>query len=767
MCYYQCGTINRWKRSGERMPIEMKRGAVELHDHDSEWEVIARETIGRLWRLFGSAAKDIQHVGSTAITLIKAKPIIDIAVAVDSFEAVTPLIPALEKEGWTKSRMHTVANDMLFVDDDEVADTRTHHIHVVIYGSAQWHNYINLRDYLNACPEKARTYEKLKIELAEKYPDDRNAYTVGKEAFMNKCLTEASLWAGLLDIAGYDKFVKIEPVTKGWSDDKKYYVETAANRRMLLRVSDVSELDRKKAEYEMMKRVYRLGVLTSEPLGFGLCDGGKRCYSLSSWIDGEDAEKALPLMSETEQYMLGLIAGEALRKIHTLSAPAGIAEWQERYFAVMDERIAAFHDNRVNFENDTVILDYLKNNRQVIKNRSQCFRHSDYSIGNLMITVTKDISVVDWEVDDFDNFGDTWLDFTDVVWGADKSPHFASGVINGYFDGEPPKEFWEVLMYYVFTGILTSLARVANTHEDALSNEIRLFMEALRWFEYTKNPVPTWYLRDLYYQWIDGVPLQLKTPFDLDFVHQYGTVFKVFDTQDSGNLCFGVENGGKRYFIKFAGAPTARYNGQSEDAITRLKETVPIYQDLAHPNLIRFIKAEEIGGGFALIFEWVDAVCAQMMYPADYQKFRELPLGTKNHIFEDIMAFHAFVAEKGYVAIDFYDGSIMWDAGNERTIICDIDFYQKSPYVGRMGLWGSTRFVSPEERTDGAVIDEVTNVYTMGATAFCLFANSNRSPDAWPLSPERYAVVKKAISDERDQRQQSIEQLIAEWRAAK
>ena len=130
------------------------------------------------------------------------------------------------------------------------------------------------------------------------------------------------------------------------------------------------------------------------------------------------------------------------------------------------------------------------------------------------------------------------------------------------------------------------------------------------------------------------------------------------------------------------------------------------------------------------------------------------------------MAFHTYVVEKGYVAIDFYDGSIMWDAGNKRTVICDIDFYQKSPYVGRMGLWGSSRFVSPEERTDGAVIDEVTNVYTMGATAFCLFANSDRSPEAWPLSPERYAVVKRAVSHKRDDRQQSIEQLIAEWRAA-
>ena len=269
-------------------------------------------------------------------------------------------------------------------------------------------------------------------------------------------------------------------------------------------------------------------------------------------------------------------------------------------------------------------------------------------------------------------------------------------------------------------------------------------------------------------QWADGVPYKLKEPFDFSFLNKYGKVFKVFDDQDSGNICFGVaDDGGKRYFIKFAGAPTVGYEGSARDAIARLMHTPQIYSDLAHPSLIKLIGAEEIGGGFAVVFEWVDAVCAIRMYPKDYLLFKAIPLAVKAKIFEDIMEFHAHVAERGYVAIDFYDGSIMYDLVNEQTVICDIDFYEKSPYVGSMGLWGSARFVSPEERTDSAVIDEVTNVYTMGATAFCLFADSDRTLKKWPLSERLYTVVKRAVSDERDERQQSIWQLIEEWRAAK
>ncbi|MGI5899796.1 MAG: phosphotransferase [Christensenellales bacterium] len=77
------------------------------------------------------------------------------------------------------------------------------------------------------------------------------------------------------DIPSNDSFAKIEPITKGWSGDKKYRVETADGRQMLLRVSDIAELDRKKAEYEMMERVYNHGILTPPPIEFGLCDDGR------------------------------------------------------------------------------------------------------------------------------------------------------------------------------------------------------------------------------------------------------------------------------------------------------------------------------------------------------------------------------------------------------------------------------------------------------------------------------------------------------------
>ena len=71
---------------------------------------------------------------------------------------------------------------------------------------------------------------------------------------------------------------------------------------------------------------------------------------------------------------------------------------------------------------------------------------------------------------------------------------------------------------------------------------------------------------------IDGLPCRLQTDCNLDFLSAYGRVFRVLDDQDSGNLCFGLERGERRYFLKFAGAQTLRYQGTPEQAVKRLKQ---------------------------------------------------------------------------------------------------------------------------------------------------------------------------------------------------
>ena len=175
------------------MSIGMKRGTVYLEPHQTEWERAAEETIRTLKNILGNSAADIQHIGSTSIRTISAKPIIDIAVAVNDYELILSKRDVLENADII-FRFDERPEQLLFVMGDFEKDTRSHHIHVVIYGSDEWNNYINFRDYLNSNIKAAREYEAVKLKLAEQYPDDRIAYTDGKQEVIDKLLAEALVW---------------------------------------------------------------------------------------------------------------------------------------------------------------------------------------------------------------------------------------------------------------------------------------------------------------------------------------------------------------------------------------------------------------------------------------------------------------------------------------------------------------------------------------------------------------------------------------------
>jgi serine/threonine-protein kinase len=267
---------------------------------------------------------------------------------------------------------------------------------------------------------------------------------------------------------------------------------------------------------------------------------------------------------------------------------------------------------------------------------------------------------------------------------------------------------------------------------------------------------------------IDGISFELREAYDFSFLHKYGRVFQVFADQDSGNICFGVDKDEERLFVKFAGAPTVAYKGDPAEAVLRLRRTVPVYRDLAHPALIRFRCAEAIGGGFAAVFDWVDGECMGKQYPVSRQAFLQLPDAERLQVFAAIVSFHQHVVAEGYVAIDFYDGSVMYDFGSRRTYLCDIDFYERAPVVNTMGrMWGSSRFMSPEEYTLGAPIDEITHVYTMGAMAFALFGGeTDRSPGLWRLGDAAYQVALRAVREERSERFGSLAAFAAAWAEA-
>lgn len=295
------------------------------------------------------------------------------------------------------------------------------------------------------------------------------------------------------DIQGYETFKKIDPITKGWSSDQKYYIETVTNERWLLRIADISQYDHKKHEFEMMRRLAESGIPMSRPVDFGVCNNGQSVYSLSTWCDGEDAQAVLPKLTDTRQYHLGVTAGQILRQIHSIPAPVDQEPWESSFNRKVDRKIKQYHDCGVKMVGDEQIIAYIEANRHYLSERPQCFQHGDYHVGNMIISPEGELWIIDFNRWDY---GDPWEEFNRIVWSAKVSPHFATGQIRGYFHGNPPDEFFKLLGLYIGNNALSSIPWAIPFGEAEVAVMQQQARDVLTWFDGMRNPVPAWYLSD-------------------------------------------------------------------------------------------------------------------------------------------------------------------------------------------------------------------------------------------------------------------------------
>jgi serine/threonine-protein kinase len=103
--------------------------------------------------------------------------------------------------------------------------------------------------------------------------------------------------------------------------------------------------------------------------------------------------------------------------------------------------------------------------------------------------------VVDWDLID-SLYGDPWSEFSRIL-NANLVPHFTTGQIHGYFDGEPPEEFWRILALYLSTGALMLVSWAVYVEPSCLDECKQTASNIMNWFDGMRSPVPKWYLREL------------------------------------------------------------------------------------------------------------------------------------------------------------------------------------------------------------------------------------------------------------------------------
>ncbi len=294
----------------------------------------------------------------------------------------------------------------------------------------------------------------------------------------------------LIDIPDYKDWTLIKKIDEGWSSDTKYYIEDCNKNKLLLRLSDISMLEPKKKEFEIIKKYNSLPFEMSKAISFGTCNNKQNVYMLLTWVEGEALITALPSLSEKKQYNLGIKAGKILKAIHSIPVEKSDIPLENRQDRKV-KKLIKYENSSIRIDNDEDVLKFIKNNINKLNSLPSVYTHGDFHVGNLILTPNNNIGVIDfnrWRLGDgYEEFYK--LQFFDV----EVSIPFAIGQIDGYFDNKPPLKFWDILSVYVAHSSLTAINWAEGFGEDEVNGMKLRCINAFKDFNRFKSSIPNWY----------------------------------------------------------------------------------------------------------------------------------------------------------------------------------------------------------------------------------------------------------------------------------
>lgn len=293
-----------------------------------------------------------------------------------------------------------------------------------------------------------------------------------------------------MDIPDYKAWKEIVLIEKGYSMDKKYLVTTDLGEHLLLRISNVSEYDIKKKEYDIIRKFAKLGFIMSEPHSFGICNNGNSVYMILSWVEGKDLEDELGKLSEQQQYLLGRQAGKILKEIHSISVDKEDLPQKTK----VDKKLLQlekYENSWVRVPNDEDAIRFVKQNINKMWRKAPTYLHGDYHPGNLIYVQNEKIVVIDfnrWEV------GDPYEEFYKLEsFGIEESIPYCVGQIDEYFNDVIPIDFWETLAVYVAHASLYSVKWAEEFGSAEIEGMKKRCEIAFENYNNFKEVVPVWY----------------------------------------------------------------------------------------------------------------------------------------------------------------------------------------------------------------------------------------------------------------------------------
>lgn len=266
------------------------------------------------------------------------------------------------------------------------------------------------------------------------------------------------------DIPKYS-FVSAVFVAKGMSSDEKYRVTLLDGRCCLLRISDPGQYERKRSEFDMMRKAFDCRVPVSEPYAFGQYADG-RIYQLTQWLDGCDLEAVVSTLSTEESYRLGMKAAALLKKLHAIPAPVDIEPWKVRFCRKIAIRTAEAEEEFGLTENLSRLCEYLAAKADLLDRCPQCFHHGDYNPGNLILLDDGSLAAIDFNAYNL-GCGDPVFEAATILLDDSVPGSFKEGFKTAYFSENSPENLEQLLDYYKGYSFLAQLCEA----EDAAAQE--------------------------------------------------------------------------------------------------------------------------------------------------------------------------------------------------------------------------------------------------------------------------------------------------------
>ncbi|MGE7688483.1 aminoglycoside phosphotransferase family protein [Lysinibacillus sp. NPDC097214] len=284
---------------------------------------------------------------------------------------------------------------------------------------------------------------------------------------------------------------ELKRMNKGFSSDEKYCISLKNNdKKYMIRVFPIGQFEVKEKEFALLKTIETYTTKTIKAIEIGKMQG--HGYMVTTYMDGNDVEDELLVLTEEEQYQLGFEAGQELLNLHKLQAPKHIESWYERKSIKHRHYVKTYLACPIKIDRDEKILQFIDNHMSLMENRPNLFQHDDYHPSNLIAQKGKFKGIIDFGRYDW---GDPIHEFVKIgIFTRNISVPFSIGQIKGYFNGEEPSnEFWTLYSLYlamcVFSTVVWTLKTIPEDM-DNMVNRIHIFLEDHQYFT---NVKPCWY----------------------------------------------------------------------------------------------------------------------------------------------------------------------------------------------------------------------------------------------------------------------------------